>query len=382
MANLMQSLRDWFAPVQTLTPGMYHYISPADDPRNYRLHLRIEADGSGVLVVNASTILHLNQTAAEYAYCIIKNMTPKDAANRISARFTVTKEQAQLDYLNLVDRLQILINTPDLDPETFLDFDRRPAHASNPTAPYRLDCALTYRLPADAEPQAAPVDRVKQELTTEQWLAIFDKALEIGIPHIIFTGGEPTLRRDLPELIAHLEKNGQVAGLISDGKLLGDPQSLQKILQNGLDHLMIVLQPGDEQIWDTIQKIVLEDIFLAVHLTVSVENLEQIPELLSRLAAIGVRAVSLSTSDPALKDQLESVRNQVAQKQMQLVWNLPVPYSALHPIALETTQWSQYPGAGRDWLYLEPDGDVLPSQGENKVLGNFLTDAWEKIWHN
>jgi MoaA/NifB/PqqE/SkfB family radical SAM enzyme len=95
-----------------------------------------------------------------------------------------------------------------------------------------------------------------------------------------------------------------------------------------------------------------------------------------------VRAISLSTSDPSLKDQLESVRNQVAQKQMQLVWNLPVPYSALHPIALETTQWSQFPGAGKDWLYLEPDGDVLPSQGINQVMGNFLTDEWEKIWHN
>jgi MoaA/NifB/PqqE/SkfB family radical SAM enzyme len=31
-------------------------------------------------------------------------------------------------------------------------------------------------------------------------------------------------------------------------------------------------------------------------------------------------------------------------------------------------------------LYVEPDGDVLPAQGINQVLGNFLNDAWEKIW--
>ena len=37
-------------------------------------------------------------------------------------------------------------------------------------------------------------------------------------------------------------------------------------------------------------------------------------------------------------------------------------------------------GIGRGWLYVEPDGDVLPGQGINKVLGNFLKDDWEKIW--
>jgi MoaA/NifB/PqqE/SkfB family radical SAM enzyme len=37
-------------------------------------------------------------------------------------------------------------------------------------------------------------------------------------------------------------------------------------------------------------------------------------------------------------------------------------------------------GAGRAWLYVEPDGDVLPDQSIDRVLGNFLRDPWEKIW--
>jgi MoaA/NifB/PqqE/SkfB family radical SAM enzyme len=36
-------------------------------------------------------------------------------------------------------------------------------------------------------------------------------------------------------------------------------------------------------------------------------------------------------------------------------------------------------GAGKAWLYIEPDGDVLPDQLINQVLGNILTDPWEKI---
>jgi len=61
-----------------------------------------------------------------------------------------------------------------------------------------------------------------------------------------------------------------------------------------------------------------------------------------------------------------------------LVWDLPVPYSANHPIRLEVPEAS--PGAGRAWLYVEPDGDVLPSQGVDQVLGNILRDPWADIW--
>ena len=37
-------------------------------------------------------------------------------------------------------------------------------------------------------------------------------------------------------------------------------------------------------------------------------------------------------------------------------------------------------GAGKGWLYVEPDGDVLPAQGINQVLGNIIRDPWELIW--
>ncbi|MBR0131314.1 MAG: radical SAM protein, partial [Firmicutes bacterium] len=41
------------------------------------------------------------------------------------------------------------------------------------------------------------------ELSTEEWKRIIDKCREIGVPQITFTGGEPTMREDLFELIRH-----------------------------------------------------------------------------------------------------------------------------------------------------------------------------------
>ena len=380
MANIFQSMQAWFSPVKHIPPGMYHYISPPEDTRNYRLHLRVEPDGSGILIVNASTILHLNQTATEHAYYIVKNILPDQAAHNFASRYHVSKEQAKTDYENLIDRIQILVNTPDLDPETFLDFDRKEAHSGPISAPYRLDCALTYRLPDGVNPDAAPTDRVRQELTTAQWFQILDRAASVGIPHVIFTGGEPTLRPDLDELIAHAEANDQVTGLISNGLRFNDANYLNQILQKGLDHLMIVFDPEQSQAWTALENLIAADIFLAVHLTITPENYVQLHELLSRMVEMGVKAVSLSSNNPDLKEQLEAARNLVAAKHLELIWNLPVPYSAFNPVAVETKQWAEIPGAGRDWLYVEPDGDVLPTQGVNQVLGNIMQDDWGKIW--
>ncbi len=60
-----------------------------------------------------------------------------------------------------------------------------------------------------------------------------------------------------------------------------------------------------------------------------------------------------------------------------------MPYSASHPVALEALQDETPSGAGRAWLYVEPDGDVLPEQGHSQsILGNFLRDDWNKISAN
>lgn len=379
MSNLVTTIQEWFSPVRPIKAGIYHYISPETDPRNYRLHLRVETDGSGVLILNAGTILHLNKTATEITYYIIQNLSPAEAAKKIAARYHVTKEEAQADYQNLVDRFQVLINTPDLDPETFLDFDRVEAHGKTISAPYRLDCALTYRL-ANEEAQAAPTDRVSRELTTAEWKKIIDIAMRIGIPHIVFTGGEPTLRSDLAELIGHAENNDQVTGLISNGLRFANKTYLNQILGLGLDHIMVIFAPEEDQFWPALENLLAADIFVAVHLTINSENIDEFQKQIKQLASLGVKVISLSTDHPNLSSTLEKARNLVAAFQLELVWNLPVPYSALHPVSLETVQWDEVPGAGRDWLYIEPDGDVLPTQGLNQVLGNILNDSWEKIW--
>ena len=375
-----KSISRLYRPTSPIPAGVYQTMAPQDDPSNYRLHLRIDPDGAGILIVNAATVLRLNKTAAAYAYYFIQKQPPEQVARQMARLYRVRPETASQDYQAFTARIRALAETQDLAPVIALGPDLALPGAGKISAPYHLDCAITYRLPQGAGPDAAPTRRVDHELNTAEWQSVLDKAWKIGIPHIVFTGGEPTLREDLPQLIAHAEALGQVSGLLTDGLRLAESAYLHTLLQTGLDHLMITLQPDNPAAWKALENVGAADIFYAVHLTITPKNAAGLPDLLKELAGRQVRALSLSASTSELAQGLPSFYQQAGALQMELISDLPVPYSSVNPFALEDQAVAALKGAGRAWLYVEPDGDVLPSQGVNHLLGNILRDPWEKIW--
>lgn len=380
MSDFVNSLIALFSPEPAPPPGMYHYIAPQENPLNYRLHLRVEPDGRGLLIVNAATILHLNETATEFAYHMVHGLPEDKVIQKITRRYKISADEARLDYQDLLNRLQSLISTSDLDPVTILEFERQEPFSGDISAPYRLDCALTYRLPDGIPTDLAPVARVTRELSTDEWKTILDKAWLAGIPHVIFTGGEPTLRPDLPELLAHAEKIEQVSGLLTTGLAFTEPAYLNQLLQTGLDHILFLLLPDNPQSWQALENALAADIYVAVHLTLGHALGQPANDLLDRLASMGVKAVSLTAATNDDLPAQELARAHAAAIGLDLVWNLPVPYSAANPVAEETGHAEQASAEGRAWMYLEPDGDVLPAQGVNQVLGNALTSSLKDLW--
>jgi hypothetical protein len=378
--KIINRLTDRFAKVQPLAEGVYHK-QDVQDNKPYRVHLQLRPDGSGTLILNASTILHLNPSAAEYAYHFIRGTEAEEAIKEIAARYRVSKDVAGQDYQGFLDKIETLISTPDLDPVSFLDFERIAPHSADLTSPLRLDCALTYRLREDSQAEYAPTKRVDRELTTDEWRAILDKAWQAGIPHVTFTGGEATLREDLPDLIARAEKNGQVCGLLTDGLKLADKNYLDLLLQTGLDHILFLLQPANERSWAALEKVMVEDIFVTVHLTLNQDNITNAEQTLERLAELDVKSLSLTSSDSSLQDRYDTIRDKAAALGLTLKFDVPVPYSASNPVVYEARESHIPEGAGKAWLYIEPDGDVLPAQGRSdRVLGNLLRDEWKQIY--
>ena len=383
---MFKKIEDFFdnlyGSAETIPAGIYMFQAPPEADLPYKLHLRVEADGSGILIINASTVLHLNQSAVEYAYHLVKGKDKKAAAAEVAQRYEISPKLAAKDLDEFLDKINTLVNTEDLDPVTYLDMERVAPYSQKLSAPYRLDCALTYKVSAGTDASVAPNERVSRELSTAEWKALLKNAWEAGIPHVIFTGGEPTLRDDLPELIAEAEKLGLVSGLLTDGLKLAGKKYANDLLVKGLDHILLLAGADNKDFWKALKVLIPQDIAVSVHATLTKDNLKSFPALLEKLAKAGVTSVSLSAADGSLADDLEKAGAKAAALGMKQVWDLPVPYSSCHPVAFELAEGGQNvpEGAGKAWLYVEPDGDVLPAQGVNKVLGSLLSDPWRKIW--
>lgn len=371
-----------FMKVRPIPPGLYTYMSDESAQTPYKWQLRIEPDGDGIMVLNAKTVLHLNESATEFAYHLSMGQSKDQIVKQISERYDSTPDQISQDFDSFKSNIYQLLTTEDLDPVTYLGIERVTPHSKKQSAPLRVDCALTYRLKDDLDQSLAPADRVSRELTTSEWLAILEKLYSAGVPQVVFTGGEPTLRPDLPEIIAKTETLGIVSGLLTNGLKFSENAYLDMVLSNGLDHILILAEDENPDFWKALKNLVAADIAITVHQTIYDLNTEKYFEIFNKLHKYEIHNLSLSSNDQGLIPFMEQLSEKATNMDFRLIWDLPVPYSAQHPFAreLEFSNTKFTSGAGVSWLYIEPDGDVLPAQGINKVIGNILKDPWGRIW--
>jgi MoaA/NifB/PqqE/SkfB family radical SAM enzyme len=400
--SLLDTVKSWFLPHKPLSKEITHYQTPPDADQQYRLHLRIEPDGHGLLIINAATVLHLNQTATEYARLLIQGADMDTVAKTITKRYRVAKSQVREDFRQLRDHIITLATTVDLDPVTYLGMERAEPFSAETSAPYRADLALTYRMDNTGSLDPEARKRVDQELDTNEWKQILQKLWDEGVPHVCFTGGEPTLRSDLIELVEYAEGLGQVTGLLTNGCCLQDQAYLDQILQAGLDHLQITFVShlaeihnrmlGIEGAWEKADKglrnALAGDIYVVAYVAVKPENADTIAETITYLADLGVPAIALSspirdvseTEAQKLQATLAEAQDAAHAHGLTLVWDLAAPYSHVNPIEAESDLPSEQ--SYRQHLYVEPDGDALAAQGHHVVLGNLLQDSWPSIWNN
>lgn len=387
--------------------GIHHYLHETPESK-VRMHLRLEADGQGLLMVNASRAFNLNPTAALMAYYHLEGRSAAEAVTALKKRFHVSKAQALNDYRAITDQLNILIHPDEHCPICELDLETTAPFSARPSAPYRMDLALTYRCNNNCAHCYNARPRQYPELNTGQWIQILDRLWEVGIPHIVFTGGEPTLRADLPELIAHAEKNGQITGINTNGRRLKDPAFVQSLVDAGLDHVQITLESHDAAVHDRmvrahgawedtvagVQNVLASKLFVMTNTTLLTHNAPKLSETLDFLARTGVPTVGLNAliysghgleidtglpeSDlPAL---LEIARQATTQSGQRLIWYTPTQYCHFDPIQMDLGVKGCT--AALYNMCVEPDGGVIPCQSYYQSLGNLLSNPWENIWNH
>jgi Fe-coproporphyrin III synthase len=119
-------------------------------------------------------------------------------------------------------------------PSHLLQFskDKKPVVVWNMTRRCNLKCVHCYAQAKDTE--------FKNELSTEEGKALIDDLAEFESPVILFSGGEPTLRKDLPELAAYAREKGMRAVISTNGTLI-DKELAKKLKDVGLSYVGVSL---------------------------------------------------------------------------------------------------------------------------------------------
>ena len=393
--------------VHGLSSGLYHYTRE-DEHEKSRVHLRIDPNGVGTLIVNANRVMHLNPTAALMAYLILEGIQESEAIKTIQRTYRIGARQALDDLSTFNFQLSNLIRPDGACPVHELELDTTMPFSDRPSAPYRMDLAVTYRCNNDCAHCYNARERNYPELTTEQWKKIIDDLWALGVPHIVFTGGEATLRDDLPELIRHAESNGQITGLNTNARRLTDMAYVQKLVEAGLDHVQITVESCDGQIHDEMMRVngafkqtiaglknVLSTrLYVMTNTTMLRTNVHRIPDTLDFLADLGVTTIGLNaliysgnglTVGTGLREnELQPILNIATQKTSErgqrLIWYTPTQYCEFDPTA--SNLGVKGCTAALYSMCIESNGDVLPCQSYYTSLGNMLTDSWDSIWNH
>ena len=374
-----------------------------------RLHLRKQGN-NGLLVINASRILQLNHTATFFVERILESMPESQILKELKSLYRVSDQQALTDFNALKEMITSLSTTDDICPIHSLDVQESSITELDLTAPLRMDLALTYRCDNTCSHcYNQPNSPNASELDTNSWKAILKQLWDITIPHVTFTGGEPTLRQDLPDLIEHAELIGIVTGLITNGRNLKEQQLVNRLVNAGLDHFQITLESANESIhnrmvgndlaWkETIEGIknaVETPIYALTNTTLTKLNVGTIietVELLNELeveqfacnsiiyAGKGKNVSNIALNEPDLLPLLEQIQETADDCGMDFIWYTPTRYCEIDPVNLGLGV--KKCSAAHLAMAIEPNGTVIPCQSYYEGLGDILKDPWEKIWNH
>ncbi len=386
-----------------LKPGTYKFDGKGE-LAHHRFHLRVDDKRKGVLIVDAAKLVFLNGTALDYVRCALEGRSEREAVRYVRLRYKNVAKATASEHYAMTKRQLVEFLHGNSDVIQTVGTDNPSIGADELPSPYRMDLALTYRCQNDCG-HCYNETKEKKELTVDQWKEVISKLWDIGIPHVVFTGGEPTLYDGLGELVAKSEEFGQVTGLISNGRKLGAPGYLKELVRLGLDHVQITVLSHREEVHDelagakgsfkeTVQGLkqaLAEDLYVSTNTTIMRANLGGVEDTMRFLVGLGVKNIAFNViirsgkgetavgiSYEEMCDALHRLKAIADESKVNMIWYSPTPYCEFNPVN-EGFGIKQCTACSIN-MAIEPDGTVLPCQSYYVPLGNILRDPWERIW--
>jgi pyrroloquinoline quinone biosynthesis protein E len=274
--------------------------------------------------------------------------------------------------------------------------------------PLALIAEITHRCPLHCVYCSNPLQMIgaKAELSTEDWVRVFQEAQGLGILHLHLTGGEPAARADLKDLVEAAHGAGLYTNLITSG--IGLPEArLAALVDAGLDHIQLSFQDSRDEPANWIagtkahaNKVVLSKairqfrIAFTVNLVVHRQNLDHLEEMIGFAEELKPDRLEIAHAQYygwALKN-----RDTLLPTQKQLENSLLIVEAAQERLSgrmridcVVPDYYARYPkacmgGWGRRLVLIDPSGQALPCHAAGVIPGmkfdNVSEHSLQWIW--
>jgi radical SAM protein with 4Fe4S-binding SPASM domain len=244
-------------------------------------------------------------------------------------------------------------------------------------------------------------------MATDEVETVLDKIVDQArVPTVSFTGGEPTLRADLPELVAYARGRGLRTNLITNGIRCGDEAYVARLAEAGLNSAQVSVEAGDAAAHDVVvanpgafertlqgvRNLKAAGIHIHTNTTINDRNLEALPTLVDLLGEMGQEYLSMNmvirtggavglpdVNYERIGEIVVALKERAESHGMRFVWYSPVPHCLFNPIVYGLG--SQSCSAADGLLSIAPDGQVLPCSSFERGVGNLVDEDFETIWN-
>jgi PqqA peptide cyclase len=275
-------------------------------------------------------------------------------------------------------------------------------------SPLALIAEVTHRCPLHCVYCSNPLQLAAPslEISTQNWIRVFQQAAKMGVLHLHLSGGEPLSRPDIVELVAAAHDAGLYTNLITSGIGLSAPR-LDALVKAGLDHVQLSFQDSREKEADEISgtrahalKVELAPLIrkagiaFTLNLVVHRRNLDRLEEMIAFAESLQPDRLEIANAQyygwalrnrsdllPS-REQVEASIRVIAAAEQRLAGRMRID-------AVPPDYYARYPkpcmgGWGQRLMLIDPTGQALPCHAATVIpdlnFENVLEHPLEWIW--
>jgi len=371
-----------------INPGLYHYMIGTQGTFT-RFHLRVEPDGRGLLITNATVAAHLSPVGVLIAKGLLEEESQETILKALKHQFRGASQETMIGDIEQIGALLVRLESPEdnypiinLEDAEISPFEAKlmaPLLADMPLAPSEILNPVLGRL----------------------WSA--------GIPHVIFHVGETQQPDQLISAVERAEDLGMITGVRGRATDLDAASLLANLAAAGLDHLNFLFASSDPEVHDnllgagdyervppfiaTIQE---HEIAPVAEVPLVSGNLDTLDETVSSIESFGVynlNFLAIAAPDEMAEEQrsgavaassmlqiADLVEETANDSDVRFIWLPPLLRDPTQPIVHQLRFGAHC--SSDIAIFVEPDGNVIPPRGPYRSAGNLLSMDWIDIWNN